>query len=83
MANYSTIENPENLVSLSALAKEFGLNKSCLIYYLNKGLLRRVATISGMRILDGDESRTVLKEIVKLKKAGKSLKEISSELESK
>lgn len=83
MTNYTTAEHPENLVSLSTLAKEFGLNKSCLIYYLDKGLLKRVTTISGMRVLDGDQSRAVLKEIVKLKKVGKSLKEIAEELESK
>lgn len=82
MTNTTATENTHNLVSLATLAMEFGLNKSRLIYYADKGLLKRVTTIGRMGVFDGEQSRTVLKEIVKLKKSGLTLKKIAEHLES-
>ena len=75
-------DTTQNLVSLSDLAHEFGVNKSKLLYYVDKGLLIRTTTIGRMDLFDGAQSRVALKEIVKLKKNGLSLKKIAEQLHS-
>lgn len=77
------MDNTQNLVSLAMLAEEFGFHKSRLTYYVDKGLLKRVATIGRMGVFNGDESRLILKEITKLKTKGLSLEEIEKQLSSK
>ena len=74
------MDNTQNLVSLGTLATEFGFHKSRLTYYVEKGLLKRVATIGRMGVFDGEESRCVLREIMKLKGRGMSLEEIEKQL---
>lgn len=76
------IHDTENFISLSALAKESGFNKSRLAYYADKGLLERVATIGRMGIYDREKSKAVLKDIVRLKKGGFSLSAIKNHVKA-
>ena len=66
--------------SLGELALKLGVNKSKLAYYFSVGLLKPVEKVGRMNIFDADEALRVIKEIKRLKKGGKKLKDIKKEL---
>lgn len=72
--------NTDNLISLLALAEEFGCNKSRLAYYVEKGLLKRVATIGRMGVFDKKHSMAVLNKIKNLKEDDLSLDKIAERI---
>ena len=71
----------ENLVSLSQLAIELGVNKSKLNYYMINGLITPISVLGKMCVFNKEETMNILKEVTKSKKKGKTLKQIKEELE--
>ena len=63
-------------VSLGELAIKLGVNKSKLAYYFTMGLLKPIAKVGRMNIFDEEKTIAFLREIKKLKRSGKKLKEI-------
>ena len=63
-------------VSLGELAIKLGINKSKLAYYFTIGLLKPIAKVGRMNIFDEEKTIAFLREIKKLKRSGKKLKEI-------
>jgi len=67
-------------ISLAEIATELRINKSKLAYYFQLNLLNPIAKVGRMNVFDRAEVLRVVKKIGDLKKKGKSLKEIRSEL---
>lgn len=67
-----------SLASLAQIAIDLKVNKSKLIYYHVRGLLKPVMNIGGMNVFDKDEVADALKKIEDLKKKGGKLKTIKS-----
>lgn len=63
----------QSLVSLSALARELGINKSKLAYYNTLGLIRSTGSVGGVLTFDHKSTLAKLRRIAKLQKEGKSL----------
>ena len=74
------MDNNVTLLSLNELARELGLNKSKLSYYVSEGLIEPANTIGRMMIFNKAETMSLVKEIEKLKKSGLSLKDIKEKL---
>lgn len=68
----------QNLVSLSEISKEMGINKSKLNYYVWLELLTPVKTVSKTMIFDRDKAKTEIEYIQRKKLEGLSLKEIAA-----
>ncbi len=68
----------QNLVSLSEISKEMGINKSKLNYYVWLELLTPVKTVSKTMIFDRDKAKTEIEYIQRKKLEGFSLKEIAA-----
>ncbi len=62
--------------SLGELALQLGINKSRLAYYFSIGLLNPIAKVGKMNVFDSVKTINIVKEIDKLKKQGKTLKDI-------
>jgi len=69
--------------SLAELSSELGINKSKLAYYFSLGLIKPITTIGKMNIFDREITLKIIKNIGKLQKEGKDLKEIHSKLKVK
>lgn len=63
-------------ISLSELSLELGVNKSKLAYYYNLGLIKPVDTVGRMQIFDYVKTKKDVQNIEKMKKEGKSLREM-------
>jgi len=68
------------LISLSELAKELGINKSKLLYYASWGLIAPIQKLDKTTIYDRKEVLSKLKKIEAKRQQGKSLEEIKEEL---
>lgn len=71
------------LTSISEIAKDIGVNKSKLTYYVSKGLIPIAGYVGRMHLFERNEVLEVLKKIDKKKASGKSLSEIAKELNAK
>lgn len=69
----------ENLVSLNELAKEIGVNKSTLSYYVSLKLLTPVAVVGRMQVFKKIEALQRYKKIKEKQKGGMTLKDITYE----
>ncbi len=72
-------ENVE-LTSVSALAKELGINKSKIAFYIQSGLLTPIKKVGVTMVLDKKKTIKILKKIESLKKRGKELSEMKNEV---
>lgn len=70
----------QELISMSELANELGINKSKLNYYINYGLIVPVQKFGKLTVLDKKETISILKKIETKSKQGKTLEEIKNEL---
>ena len=66
----------QNLVSMNELSKLLDINKATLSYYFKLGIIKPTIIVGRMYLFDKKEIIPHLKEIKKLIKAGKKLKEI-------
>ena len=70
-------EEANRVITLSALAMELKIYRSKLDYYMSLGLITPMNTIGLINFFDKQATVIRLKEINKLQKGGKTLKEIS------
>ena len=69
-------EETNRIITLSALAMELKIYRSKLDYYVFLSLISPMSTIGKITFFDRQKTLERLKEIDKLKKKGKTLKEI-------
>ena len=72
--------NKVTLLSMNELAKELGLNKSKLSYYVSMGLIKPANTIGRMMIFEKETTVVIIKKIEKWRKNKLSLKEIKEKI---
>lgn len=65
-----------DFASLNELARELGINKSTLAFYVSKGLLKPTATVGGMQIFNREETIVLFQKIKKHQDKGKTINEI-------
>ena len=70
-------ENIE-VASMSEIAREIGINKSKIAYYIKEGLIIPIKRLDKTIVLDKKKTIKVLKKIEALKAKGKELNEIKN-----
>ncbi len=68
------------LITISELSKELGINKSKINYYYSVGLLEKTTTLSGMHVFDKKKTKKILKKIKSLQAEGNNLQKIKKML---
>lgn len=66
----------KNEVTLSEIARELGINKSCLAYYHLLGFLKPIMVVGKAGVFDRKKTIAIIKKIENEKKKGKKLNEI-------
>ena len=66
----------EKYATLLELAKEFGVNKSSMIYYYQLGFFSPEMTFSKTNVFDRAKAVKTWKTVLKLREEGKTLNEI-------
>ena len=69
----------DNIVSLSQLAIELGVNKSKLNYYAVMGLIKPITKLGRIYIFEKDKVLATMKKIEASKNKGKTIKQIIEE----
>ena len=83
MAEKIKAEKPNEVTTLSKLALELKIYRSKLDFYMASGLIIPMNKINKMNFFDKQKTLERLKEIKKLQKKGKTLKEIKGLLYNK
>ena len=76
MAEKIKAEQQNQIITLSQLAMELKIYRSKLDYYVSLSLISPMSTIGKITFFDRQKTLERLKEIKKLQKKGKTLKEI-------
>ena len=71
-------------VTITALCKELGVNKSKLHYFHTFGIIKPELIVSGkILVFDREKTISIVKEVAKLKKKGMTLEQIKTKLHEK
>lgn len=70
----------KELVSMSQLAKELGVNKSKINYYMTRGIIAPITKIGKVCVFDRAETLLRLKEINKAMARGRTIEEIKEKM---